>query len=57
MTPEKEEDRVQLQSLTELTIEQQFKLKVYADETHIMSGRLTMIKLLPPATNRNESNH
>ena len=24
---------------------------------HIMSGRLTMIKLLPPATNRNESNH
>ena len=57
MTPEKEEDRVQLQSLTELTIEQQFKLKVYADETHIMSGRLTMIKLLPPATNRNGSNH
>jgi hypothetical protein len=24
---------------------------------YIMSGRLTMIKLLPPATNRNESNH
>jgi hypothetical protein len=24
---------------------------------HIMSGRLTMIKLLPPPTNRNESNH
>ena len=24
---------------------------------HIMSGRLTRIKLLPPATNRNESNH
>ncbi|WP_333260990.1 hypothetical protein [Microcoleus sp. S13_C5] len=24
---------------------------------HIMSGRLTMIKLLLPATNRNESNH
>jgi len=23
----------------------------------IMSGRLTVIKLLPPATNRNESNH
>ena len=23
----------------------------------IMSGRSTMIKLLPPATNRNESNH
>jgi len=25
--------------------------------SHIMSGRLTRIKLLPPATNRNESNH
>ena len=27
------------------------------DIIDIMSGRLTMIKLLPPATNRNESNH
>jgi hypothetical protein len=27
------------------------------DTSNIMSGRLTMIKLLPPATNRNESNH
>ena len=25
--------------------------------SYIMSGRSTMIKLLPPATNRNESNH
>ena len=26
-------------------------------KSNIMSGRLTMIKLLPLATNRNESNH
>jgi hypothetical protein len=26
-------------------------------QSNIMSGRSTMIKLLPPATNRNESNH
>jgi hypothetical protein len=25
--------------------------------SNIVSGRLTTIKLLPPATNRNESNH
>ena len=29
---------------------------LYAPD-NIMSGRLTSIKILPPATNRNESNH
>jgi len=47
MTTEKEEDRVQLQSLTELTIEQQFKLKVYADETQSLSAEEAQILLIP----------
>jgi hypothetical protein len=49
MTPEKEEDRVQLQSLTELTIEQQFKLKVYADETQSLSAEEAQILLIQMA--------
>jgi len=46
MTTEKEEDGVQLQSLTELTIEQQFKLKVYADETQSLSAEEAQILLI-----------
>jgi len=49
MTPEKEEDGVQLQSLTELTIEQQFKLKVYADETQSLSAEEAQILLIQMA--------
>jgi len=49
MTTEKEEDRVQLQSLTELTIEQQFKLKVYADETLSLSAEEAQILLIQMA--------
>jgi hypothetical protein len=49
MTTEKEEDGVQLQSLTELTIEQQFKLKVYADETQSLSAEEAQILLIQMA--------
>ena len=49
MTTEKEENRVQLQSLTELTIEQQFKLKVYADETQSLSAEEAQILLIQMA--------
>jgi hypothetical protein len=49
MTPEKEEDRVQLQFLTELTIEQQFKLKVYANETQSLSAEEAQILLIQMA--------
>ena len=46
MTIEKEEDGVQLKFLTELTIEQQFKLKVYANETHSLSAEEAQILLI-----------
>jgi hypothetical protein len=46
MTPEKEEDGVQSQPLTGLTIEQQFKLKVYADETQSLSAEEAQILLI-----------
>ena len=49
MTTEKEENRVQVQSLTELTIEQQFKLKVYADETQSLSAEEAQILLIQMA--------
>jgi hypothetical protein len=49
MTTGKEEDGVQLQSLTELTIEQQFKLKVYADETQSLSAEEAQILLIQMA--------
>ena len=49
MTTEKEENGVQLQSLTELTIEQQFKLKVYADETQSLSAEEAQILLIQMA--------
>jgi hypothetical protein len=49
MTTEKEEDGVQLQYLTELTIEQQFKLKVYADETQSLSAEEAQILLIQMA--------
>jgi len=49
MTTEKEEDGVELQSLTELTIEQQFKLKVYADETQSLSAEEAQILLIQMA--------
>jgi hypothetical protein len=38
-----------LQSLTELTIEQQFKLKVYADETQSLSAEEAQILLIQMA--------
>ena len=46
MAIEKEEDGVQLKILTELTIEQQFKLKIYADETHSLSDEEAQILLI-----------
>jgi hypothetical protein len=49
MTTEKEEDRGQLESLTELTIEQQFKLKVYANETQSLSAEEAQILLIQMA--------
>jgi hypothetical protein len=49
MTTEKEEDGGQLESLTELTIEQQFKLKVYADETQSLSAEEAQILLIQMA--------
>jgi len=49
MTTKKKEDGVQLQYLTELTIEQQFKLKVYADETQSPSAEEAQILLIQMA--------
>ena len=49
MITKKEEDGVQLQYLTELTIEQQFKLKVYPDETQSLSAEEAQILLIQMA--------